>query len=398
MEWKKQMLALAICAVFLVNMCGAVSAIPTTDDSLTATENTNIVKTPTTTLPKFNTPETYLKAEAESIDVLLVVADSDASVAEVQTYLSSFPDITTIDIFEAQTGTPTLSYLQNYDAVLVWSNSVFDDAVALGDVLADYVDVGGGVVLGTFVWYGPSCDLEGRLIDEEYTPFVQAGSSLYSWSDLGWYDAGHPIMTGVSSISGYFRDDVSLTSGANLIAKWDDDHLFVAEKGPVVGVALFPGVALSYNWTGDVPTLIHNSLVWTTGPIEELTVSITTDSFEYLLGDTMTVSLDIANPTSDPVTFEWYIGAPQLDIWVTYASAPIPVGFDNSYTIPIPISDWGPTPFGLVHYVHMLDPVSGDVLVQDVALCAYRPGVGKAMPVDIEEEIIKTIEKVELPN
>ena len=123
------------------------------------------------------------------------------------------------------------------------------------------------------------------------------------------------------------------------------------------------------------------------------TVTITTDAITYSPGDTMIVTLDIA--TCTPVTFEWYIGVPQLDIWVTYASAPIPAGFDNSYTIPIPVGDWGPTPFGLVHYVHMLEPVSGDVLVQDVALCAYSPGKGAAMPVEVEEEIMKTIERVE---
>ena len=129
-----------------------------------------------------------------------------------------------------------------------------------------------------------------------------------------------------------------------------------------------------------------------------VSVSISTDKFEYSPADTMTITIDIANPTSDPVTFEWYIGVPQRDIWVTYASAPISAGFDNTYTIPIPVGYWGPTPFGLVHYVHMLDPVSGDVLVQDVALCAYSPGVGEAMPRDIKEEIMKTIERVEFPN
>ena len=129
------------------------------------------------------------------------------------------------------------------------------------------------------------------------------------------------------------------------------------------------------------------------------TVTITTDAITYSPGDTMIVTLDIASgdPVT-PVTFEWYIGVPQLDVWVTYASSPIPAGFANSYTIPIPVGDWGPTPFGLVHYVHMLNPVSGDVLVQDVALCAYSPCVGEAMSIEVEEEIMKTIERVELPN
>ena len=96
-------------------------------------------------------------------------------------------------------------------------------------------------------------------------------------------------------------------------------------------------------------------------------VTITTDASTYSPGDTMIVALDIANPTSDPVAFEWYVGVPHQSIWVTYARASIPAGFDNSYTIPIPVGNWGPTPFDFVHYVRMLDPVSGDVLVYDVA-------------------------------
>jgi hypothetical protein len=126
------------------------------------------------------------------------------------------------------------------------------------------------------------------------------------------------------------------------------------------------------------------------------TVTIATDAITYSPGDTMIVTLDIANPTGDPLIFEWYIGVPHQSIWVTYARAPIPAGFDNSYTIPIPVGNWGPTPFDFVHYVRMLDPVSGEVLVYDVAWCTYRQDRGEAMSVDIAEELSKTAERVEL--
>jgi len=199
------------------------------------------------------------ESSAGLIDVLLVAADDSPSVAAVQTYLSAFSDIATVDTFDATTGTPTLSYLQNYDAVLVWSNYAFDNSAALGDVLADYVDSGGGVVVTTFSYHS-SVLLAGRLIDEQYSPFVTAGPGLFSWADLGWYDPTHPIMTGVTSISGFYRDDVSLTSGATLVASWDDGQPFVAQKGQVVGVTLWCGWQDDHDWTGDVPTLMHNAL------------------------------------------------------------------------------------------------------------------------------------------
>ncbi|MDH7564379.1 MAG: hypothetical protein QHH24_05835 [Candidatus Bathyarchaeota archaeon] len=66
-------------------------------------------------------------------------------------------------------------------------------------------------------------------------------------------------MDGVSTISEYFRDNVTLTAGAELVAEWSDGTPFVATKGSVVGITLFPS---SLQWTGDVPNLIHNALVW----------------------------------------------------------------------------------------------------------------------------------------
>lgn len=125
-------------------------------------------------------------------------------------------------------------------------------------------------------------------------------------------------------------------------------------------------------------------------------------SIEYYPLDTMSVTVDIVNPTSEAVTFEWYIGAPQLYVWVPCARETIPAGFNKSSTIPIPFGDWGPTPFGIVHYVQLLDPVSGDVLAQDVALCIYYTECyGSSKPVSpgeakkITKKITETIEKVE---
>jgi len=114
-----------------------------------------------------------------SIKVALLGSESMASyVTDVQTYLSSFSDLIVIDIVDVRTSTPSLATLLNYDTVLVWSDSSFFNSVALGDVLADYVDLGGGVVLATFSWYGPTWDLEGRMMTD-YSPFVQAGRNLY---------------------------------------------------------------------------------------------------------------------------------------------------------------------------------------------------------------------------
>lgn len=177
-----------------------------------------------------------------------------------------------------RSSTPSLSTLLDYDAVLVYSNYPFDDASALGDVLADYADAGGGVVLATSVWYGPTWDLEGRMMTD-YSPFAQNGTypDLYANATMDWYDSSHPIMKGVSAVKGYYRDNVVLTADAVLLANWSDGHPFVATKGRVVGMTLFPASysGTEQEWTGDVPTLVHNALLWS---VPDIVLELVPDS------------------------------------------------------------------------------------------------------------------------
>jgi len=124
-------------------------------------------------------------------------------------------------------------------------------------------------------------------------------------------------------------------------------------------------------------------------------VSIETDKPKYWEGETMNVTINISSPANH--TFEWYIGIPQFDIWTRVASVPIPAGFDGSYTIPISVGDWGTTSFGIVHYVHLLDP-EDNVVVTDVACCDYQTHplpMGEKTAVDVAEEITKMLERVE---
>ena len=79
----------------------------------------------------------------------------------------------TIDIISTTrfgTGTPTLSDLLAYDAVIHWSNDSNDDAIALGNVLADYVDTGRGMVQAVFANTSTNADryLQGRWITDGY--------------------------------------------------------------------------------------------------------------------------------------------------------------------------------------------------------------------------------------
>lgn len=210
-----------------------------------------------------------LGTEALAIKVGLLRADNTTGV--VQGYLAGTGLIAPADItyINVNSTTPTAASLNAFDSVLVWSNNPFADSVSLGNNLADYVDAGGGVVIATFGYQNGTLDLRGRIdSDTTYNPFTIAGNSLYSNSALGVYNSSSPLMNGVTSLSGYYRDNVSLNPGATLVASWSDGNELMAYNhgGQVVGITLYPGEYTTYGLGGDYARLFANALLYTANP------------------------------------------------------------------------------------------------------------------------------------
>ncbi len=183
--------------------------------------------------------------------VLLI--SSGGSPSDIQSYLISYIPI--VDIFDALIGTPTLGQLSAYEAVIVMNDNAFFDPIALGNVLADYIDVGGGVVTTT-ASFATGFDLQGRFITDGYSPFI-SGPGPLPGTNLGTYDPTHPIMGGITTFFGDLLVDPSLESGANLIASYDNGFECVATKGRVAALNIF--VVTPGFWTGDVPLLLANA-------------------------------------------------------------------------------------------------------------------------------------------
>src|SRR5687767_2396753 len=78
--------------------------------------------------------------QASAQKVAIVAADFDAAIADVKAKLvaSGVCDVTVIKVDGGPT--PTLAQLQQYDAILSWSNLNYAAPIALGDVMANYVD------------------------------------------------------------------------------------------------------------------------------------------------------------------------------------------------------------------------------------------------------------------
>ena len=165
-----------------------------------------------------------------------------------------------IGIIDTKSLTPTLDQLQGYDAVLVWTNYRPYNATALGDVLADYVDGGGGVVIASF-GYAQGWSINGRIMQNGYSPFINNGSNYYGYRalDTSTSDMTHPVLNGVSSLSSVYGSTViGLNSDSTVIAMSTLGSELIGQntKGNVIGILMYPG----FSFTGDYDTLLMNAL------------------------------------------------------------------------------------------------------------------------------------------
>src|SRR5262249_34000398 len=152
------------------------------------------------------------QAGAGGVKVLLL--QSGADVSQIQALLGSFPDVRSVDVFDAGTSSPTLTDLLPYHAVIVVTSRTFDNPTATGDALADYADAGGGVVL-TMASFLQGSNVAGRLLAGGYFPFTMATGNTGS-SVLGTVNATHPIMAGVTSATGSVLANVGPAAGVDL--------------------------------------------------------------------------------------------------------------------------------------------------------------------------------------
>ena len=67
---------------------------------------------------------------------------------------------------------PTLEEISAFDAILAFNDYDFPDPAGMGNMLADYVDAGGGLVVAQFM-LGPYTTVQGRLLDDGYMAIIQ---------------------------------------------------------------------------------------------------------------------------------------------------------------------------------------------------------------------------------
>ena len=197
--------------------------------------------------------------------VLLVYADNYGG--EVEPKLTATGAFTVVDTFDARVGTPDLTMLQGYDVVMVWSQNSFFDTNAMGDVMADYFDGGGRVVVTTFA--NASLPLLGRWMSDNYHLIDPTGQEEPPEPmNMQIIDPNSPLVVGVSTLSadqGY-RSTGGPINGGVVVATW-------GSGAPLIVTGTHGGrklVALNFTpeshdtlpflWIGDGTTIMVNAL------------------------------------------------------------------------------------------------------------------------------------------
>ncbi len=191
------------------------------------------------------------RASASAVlDVAVLGADSGTNLNDVTAKLVATGQFNTVTGINVSQRTPALAELRAYAAVLVYSNNNFADAATLGNVLADYIDQGGGVVMMQFAHSsGPA--VGGRFASGGYRLFNTGGSYNSGNVTLGHvYQPTHPLLAGVSSFatgsSGAYRSTSTLVAGTTRIVDYSDGTPLAVAKAISTPLGLRPRLDLNF--------------------------------------------------------------------------------------------------------------------------------------------------------
>ncbi len=248
-------------------------------------------------------------ARAAAETVLLLGADVPAAVTDVAAALEGTGLFVAADLTEAPgTATPALATLTAHDVVLVWSGGLaWDDAGALGDVLADGVDAGTEVVVLPFAT-APPFGISGRFSTGGYDPVFTATSDPVA-GDVDFAspdtDAAHPSFASVAAVA--YTDEgqgglvpligsvtfAADTGGATVAVERCDRAVIVLDMAPTTITG----------WSADAHLWLAQALLAT-----QTDAPSADAGGPYAVDEGLTVALDGSASTAGtfgPITYAW---------------------------------------------------------------------------------------------
>ncbi|KAJ6249577.1 btb/poz domain-containing protein [Anaeramoeba flamelloides] len=150
--------------------------------------------------------------------------------------------------------TPSSLELKKHDVVFLYSLTEFRSPTKLGNLLADFVDNGGSVVVSTINCLRNDCkdkrELRGRFVEQDYLPIKMGKECQTKRRKLGKvYQKNHHILNDVKKFDGggnsWHIDTKRVTKDSKIVAKYDNGNIMIAEKclknrGKVIVLNFFP--------------------------------------------------------------------------------------------------------------------------------------------------------------
>ena len=124
---------------------------------------------------------------------------------------------------------------------------------------------------------------------------------------------------------------------------------------------------------------------------EKISVSISTDKYEYHPCETMNVTIGLENPTekTQNLIFEWCLNlSGDTRYKIENASIVLPPQYNESFVIPVHVGNWSEESFNAMWYVALLNKTTYEVISQDTAKWRFIPREMAQCEV-IPEEIAK---------
>ena len=152
---------------------------------------------------------------------------------------------------------PTLEFLQHYDAILIFTDAwPFDNPSigvydTIGNLMADYVDAGGGLVICQFALYGGAAGIRGRLSSSGYAPLKPGPVETGPWDDRSIVMNSinfplHPVFYGIDVVGLLVPGDLNLgypelDETAILLAEDDQgtNAIAINSNGNIIGLNMY---------------------------------------------------------------------------------------------------------------------------------------------------------------
>jgi hypothetical protein len=200
--------------------------------------------------------------------VLLVGAPSTPTWADDVKAKLIASGVDEVDLFNARNGTPTLAQLQGYTAALVYSDSPFQNPAQLGNVLADYFDGGGKVVIATFANASVSPPA-GRWAAGNYQLINATGQiQPNDQGNIMIDEPASPLVNGVTSLKAQaaYQSFGGAINGGVVVARWSTGGALIV-RGTKNGrnyasINMYPpsSAARTDFWVGSGAEIMRNAL------------------------------------------------------------------------------------------------------------------------------------------